>query len=37
LYSWPGYGKFATPVPVLIQQDHKQLQDLRDKLQVESQ
>lgn len=29
LYSYPGYGEFATPVSVLIQQNRKQLNDLR--------
>ena len=33
LYSYPGYGDYATPVPVLIQQDRKTLNDLRSKLQ----
>ena len=32
LYSFPGYGDFATPVPVLIQQNRKELNDLRSKL-----
>jgi hypothetical protein len=32
LFSYPGYGMFATPVKVLIQQDRKRLQDLRSKL-----
>lgn len=32
LYSYPGYGEFATPVSVLIQQDRKTLADLRAKL-----
>jgi hypothetical protein len=31
LYSFPGYGPFATPVPVLIQQNRKELNDLRSK------
>jgi hypothetical protein len=33
LFSYPGYGEYATPVPVLIQQDRKTLTDLRSKLQ----
>ena len=32
LFSYPGYGDFATPVKVLIQQNRKQLNDLRAKL-----
>jgi len=32
LYSYPGYGEFATPVKVLIQQDRKQLNELRTRL-----
>ena len=32
LYSFPGYGEYATPVPVLIQQNRRRLQELRDKL-----
>lgn len=32
LYSFPGYGDYATPVPVLIQQNRRRLQELRDKL-----
>ena len=32
LFSHPGYGLYATPVPVLIQQNRKQLNDLRNKL-----
>lgn len=30
LFSYPGYGKFATPVKVLIQQNRKELNDLRE-------
>jgi hypothetical protein len=30
LYSYPGYGEYATPVAVLIQQDRKTLEDLRN-------
>lgn len=29
LFSYPGYGEFATPVSVLIQQDRKTLAKLR--------
>lgn len=32
LFSYPGYGPFATPVAVLIQQDRKTLNELRNKL-----
>lgn len=32
LFSYPGYGPFATPVSVLIQQNRARLQDLRSKL-----
>ena len=32
LFSFPGYGDFATPVPVLIQQDRKELNRLRDQI-----
>jgi len=32
LFSYPGYGEFATPVKVLIQQNRKQLKDLRTRL-----
>lgn len=31
LFSYPGYGEFATPVPVLIQQDRATLTKLREK------
>jgi hypothetical protein len=31
LFSYPGYGEFATPVKVLIQQDRKELNQLRNK------
>lgn len=31
LFSYPGYGEYATPVAVLIQQDRKRLEDLRNK------
>jgi len=32
LFSYPGYGEFATPVKVLIQQNRKTLDNLRNKL-----
>ena len=32
LYSHPGYGDYATPVAVLIQQNRQQLNDLRQSL-----
>ena len=32
LYSYPGYGEFATPVSVLIQQNRQRLTELREKL-----
>ena len=32
LFSYPGYGEYATPVKVLIQQDRKQLNHLRDQI-----
>lgn len=32
LFSYPGYGPYATPVPVLIQQNRKILNDLREKI-----
>lgn len=32
LFSYPGYGEFATPVPVLIQQNRARLAELRSKL-----
>ena len=35
LYSYPGYGEFATPVKVLIQQNRQQLKNLRSQLGVE--
>jgi hypothetical protein len=35
LYSYPGYGEFATPVKVLIQQNRSQLTNLRQQLGVE--
>ena len=35
LYSYPGYGDYATPVSVLIQQNRKELTNLRSQLSVE--
>jgi hypothetical protein len=35
LYSYPGYGEYATPVSVLIQQDRSTLKNLRTQLGVE--
>lgn len=32
LFSYPGYGEYATPVPVLIQQHRGTLESLRAKL-----
>ena len=32
LFSYPGYGDFATPVSVLIQQNRQQLNQLRSQL-----
>lgn len=32
LFSYPGYGEFATPVPVLIQQNRARLTELRNNL-----
>lgn len=32
LFSYPGYGEYATPVSVLIQQNRATLKDLRQKL-----
>ena len=32
LFSYPGYGEYATPVKVLIQQDRKQLTAIRNRL-----
>lgn len=32
LFSYPGYGEFATPVPVLIQQNRQTLAEIRSKL-----
>jgi hypothetical protein len=32
LFSYPGYGPFATPVPVLIQQNRAKLKQLREQL-----
>lgn len=35
LYSYPGYGDYATPVKVLIQQNRSTLNNLRSQLGVE--
>ena len=35
LFSYPGYGDYATPVKVLIQQNRKELTKLRSQLGVE--
>ena len=32
LFSYPGYGPWATPVPVLIQQNRQELNQLRQQL-----
>lgn len=32
LFSYPGYGEFATPVKVLIQQNRKELNSIRSRL-----
>jgi hypothetical protein len=32
LFSYPGYGEYATPVKVLIQQNRQQLNTIRNKL-----
>jgi hypothetical protein len=32
LYSYPGYGEYATPVSVLIQQWRKELNEIRSKI-----
>lgn len=32
LFSYPGYGPWASDVPILIQQDRSLLEDLRSKL-----
>ena len=32
LFSYPGYGPFATPVAVLIQQDRERLRQLRSQI-----
>lgn len=36
LFSYPDYGPYATPVPVLIQQDRARLTSLREKLNASS-
>ena len=37
LYSHPGFGPYATPVSVLIQQDRKQLNQIREQQNASSQ
>ena len=37
LFSYPGYGEFATPVAVLIQQNRAKLTAIRNKLARDSQ
>ena len=32
LYSYPGYGEYATPVSVIIQQDRRQLSEIRKQI-----
>lgn len=32
LFSYPGYGEFAAPRPILIQQNRQRLRELREKL-----
>jgi len=34
LFSYPGYGEYATPVKVLIQQNRQQLNHLRQQLEI---
>lgn len=36
LFSYPGYGEFATPVAVIIQQNRQRLRELREKLDASS-
>ena len=36
LFSYPGYGEFATPVAVIIQQNRQTLRLLREKLNASS-
>jgi len=36
LFSYPGYGPFAAPVPILIQQNRARLQALREQLNASS-
>ena len=36
LFSYPGYGLWATPVPVLIQQNRNQLQRLREQIEIKN-
>ena len=35
LFSYPGYGKFATPVSVIIQQNRARLTELRSRLKTD--
>ena len=36
LFSYPGYGPFATPVSILIQQDRQRLKTLREQLNADN-
>jgi hypothetical protein len=36
LFSYPGYGPYATPVSILIQQNRSRLKELRQQLDAES-
>lgn len=36
LFSYPGYGPFAAPVSILIQQDRSRLRELRQKINADS-
>jgi len=36
LFSYPGYGPFASPVSILIQQDRSRLRELRQKINADS-
>jgi hypothetical protein len=35
LFSYPGYGEFATPVAVIIQQNRQRLSELRTKIKID--
>lgn len=37
LFSYPGYGEWATPLPTLIQQDRSRLTSIRNKLKEQNQ